>query len=82
MDRSLSLPMELPEAVAAQIGDARDRLLSDAAASGMPGSVVDDAIADAVHDLRDAHVHAFIGVLVERQVREALGLRALQPGNG
>lgn len=47
--------------------------------AGVAVSRVDDALAAAVHDLRDAHVHAFVGVLVERQVRESLGLRQRQP---
>lgn len=77
MDRPPTLPTELPEAVAAQIDDARYWLHKDAAAAGVSKKLVDDAIADAVEAYREARVHAFIGVLVERQVRQALGLRSV-----
>jgi hypothetical protein len=43
---------------------------------GVSETLVDDALAHAVEDYRDAPVHTFIGVLVERQVRESLGLRS------
>jgi hypothetical protein len=69
------LPTELSEAVTAQLDEARLRLHADAAAADVSLTDVDDALARAVERFRDAHVHAFLGVLVEREVREALGLR-------
>jgi hypothetical protein len=76
MDHPLTLPMELSEGVTAQIDEARHRLENDAAAAGISRKLVDDAVADAVEAYRGAHVHAFIGILVERQVRGLLGLRS------
>ena len=69
------LPTELPEATTAQIDEARIRLHADAAAAGAHDTEVDEALVQAVERYRDARVHAFLGVLVERDVRERLGLR-------
>ena len=76
MDGPPSPSTALPDAVTAHIDDARYRLRRDALVAGVSETLVDDALAHAVEDYRDAHVHAFIGVLVERQVRESLGLRS------
>jgi len=76
MDRPPSPSPALPDAVTAHIDDARYRLRHDALAAGVSETLVDDALAHAVEDYRDAHVNTFIGVLVERQVRESLGLRS------
>jgi hypothetical protein len=70
-----TLPTELPEAVTAQIAETRFRLRTDAAATGASDAEIDEALARAVEHYRDARVHAFIGILVERDVRESLGLR-------
>ena len=71
-------PTELPEAVEAQVQDVRDQLLADAAETGLDPQVVNAAVDDAVAAYADAHVHAFIGVLVERRVRETLHLRPVR----
>jgi hypothetical protein len=71
-----SPPTELPEAVETQVQDVRDQLLADAAGAGLDPQVVNTAVDDAVATYADAHVHAFIGVLVERRVRETLNLRS------
>lgn len=68
-------PAELPEAVAAQIVEVRHLLRGDAEAAGVPVPAVDAAVDRALERYRDATVHAFVGVLVEREVREELGLR-------
>jgi hypothetical protein len=66
---------ELPEAVEAQIREAREVLQADAAVAGVDSRRVDAAVDDAAAAYKDVRVHAFIGILVERQVRSALGLR-------
>lgn len=65
---------ESAEAVAAQIRDVRDVLRSDAAVAGIDIERVDVAVDTALAAYGDARVHGFIGVLVERDVRAALGL--------
>lgn len=67
--------IESAEAVDAQIREARDVLRADAAAAGVEPALVDDAVAAAADTYLDARVHSFIGILVERDVRSALGLR-------
>lgn len=70
-----TLPFERPEAVHAQVEEARALLHADAIAAGSDPALVDAAL-DAVADrFADAHVHAFIGILVEREVRARLHLR-------
>ena len=64
-----------PEAVDTQIREAREVLRADAAAAGVEPDLVDDAVSAAAHAYLDARVHSFIGILVERDVRSALGLR-------
>jgi hypothetical protein len=67
---------ELPAAVAAQIRETREVLQADAAAAGVDPQEVDAAVDAAAAAYKDVQVHAFIGILVERQVRSALDLRA------
>jgi hypothetical protein len=70
---------ELPEAVEAQVREARDVLQAEAAVAGVDPQEVDAAVDAAAATYKDVRVHAFIGILVERQVRSALGLRTLAP---
>ena len=70
-----ALPLELPEAVHAQVEETRALLQAEALAAGLDPVVVDAALEAAVERFADAHVHAFIGILVEREVRERLHLR-------
>jgi hypothetical protein len=65
---------ETREAVAAQIQDAREVLRTDGAAAGIDIERVDAAVDTALASYEDAHVHGFIGVFVERDVRSALRL--------
>lgn len=69
------LPVELPEALHAQIEEARALLRADARAAATDPALVDAAVNAAVNRYACAHVHAFIGILVEREVREQLHLR-------
>ncbi|MCX6467096.1 MAG: hypothetical protein NTW05_26440 [Pseudonocardiales bacterium] len=74
------LPTELREAVTAQIEETQVRLRADAAAAGVPVAAVDAAIAEAADAYAHVRVHAFLGILVERHVRETLRLgRAADP---
>jgi hypothetical protein len=66
---------ELPEAVEAQIRETREVLHADAAVAGVDPQEVDAAVDAAAARYRDVRVHAFIGILVEREVRSALDLR-------
>jgi hypothetical protein len=66
---------ELAEVVIAQIREAREVLHADAAAAGVEAALVDDAVSAAAGTYTGARVHAFIGILVERDVRSKLGLR-------
>ncbi len=77
--RAVRPPTELPDAVRAQIAAAADLLRADAAAAGMDAADVDAAVLTAVLAYRFARVHAFIGLLVEREVRERLHLRRTPP---
>jgi hypothetical protein len=70
------LPTDLPEAVTAQIEQTRSRLRADAVAAGISTVAVDEAIAAAMDAYAGVRVHAYLGILVERQVRESLGLRS------
>lgn len=70
-----ALPLELPEAVLAQVEETRALLQADALAAGSDPAAVDAALDAAAERFADAHVHAFIGILVEREVRERLRLR-------
>ena len=53
----------------------RDQLVLDAEAAGMDGRSVQVAIDEAVAGLAQAPVRSFVGVLVERAVREQFSLR-------
>jgi hypothetical protein len=66
---------ELAEAVEAQSRETREVLHADAEVAGVDPQQVDAAVDAAAGDYVDARVHAFIGILVERQVRSALHLR-------
>ena len=72
-------PSELPEAVHAQVAEALLLLRADAAAAGVDLVLVDAAVAAAVERYAGARVHAFIGLLVEREVREELHLPRWTP---
>jgi hypothetical protein len=65
---------ELPEAINAQVEEVRELLRADAVAAGSDPAPVDAALDAAVGRYADAHVHPFIGLLVEREVREQLHL--------
>ena len=67
-------PTELAEAVHAQIREAREVLQADAVAAGVDPQLVDAAVDAAADTYGSARVHAFIGILVERDVRSALRL--------
>jgi hypothetical protein len=75
-------PTELAEAVDAQIREAREVLRADAAAAGVDPQLVDAAVDAAIASYAHARVHAFIGILVERDVRSALQLRTHGGANG
>jgi hypothetical protein len=53
----------------------RDQLVRDAEAAGVDGQSVQVAIDKAVAGLAQAPVRSFVGVLVERAVREQFSLR-------
>jgi hypothetical protein len=55
------LPLERPEAVHAQIEEARALLRADALVLGSDPALVDAALDAAADRLAHAHVHAFIG---------------------
>ncbi|MFC4944931.1 three-helix bundle dimerization domain-containing protein [Pseudonocardia sp. GCM10023141] len=74
--------IETITSVAAQIADVRASLLGDAAATATDAAAVDGAIDAALAELNGASVHAFIGVLVERMVREQLHLPRAGLGRG
>ena len=76
MDGPPSPSTALPDSVTAHIDDARHRLRHDVLAAGGVRDTRRRRARHAVEDYRDAPVHTFIGVLVERQVRESLGLRS------
>ena len=65
---------ELPEAVEAQVREAREVLRADAEAAGVDPQLVDAAVEAAAASFVNARVHAFIGILVEREVRSTLHL--------
>ena len=68
-------PTELAEAMDTQVAETREVLRSAAAAAGVDSRTIDAAIDTAVAAYAGARVHAFLGILVERDVREHLGLR-------
>jgi hypothetical protein len=65
---------ELPEAVEAQVREAREVLRADAEAAGVDLQLVDAAVDASAASFAEARVHAFIGILVEREVRATLRL--------
>jgi hypothetical protein len=67
-------PTEFAEMVHAQIREAREVLQADALAAGVDPQLVDAAVDAAADTYGSARVHAFIGILVERDVRSALRL--------
>jgi hypothetical protein len=69
-------PTDLGEAARAQIQEVREQLQFDAAAAGVNRETVDAAVDTAVAAYAGARVHAFIGILVERDVRDQLRLRS------
>ena len=56
----------------AQVRGVRDRLLRETRAAGLDDRTVDELVEQAAADYRDARVHAYIGILVERAVRDAM----------
>ncbi|MEN3263875.1 hypothetical protein [Pseudonocardia sp.] len=52
----------------------RDRLVRDAAIAGVDEQLVHSAVDQAAAALAQAPVRSFVGILVERAVREQLGL--------
>lgn len=62
-------------AVAAQLADVHDALLRDAEAVGLDPATLDGALERAAATYAHRRVRKFTGVLVEREVREELGLR-------
>lgn len=62
------------DAVRAQIEEVRAALRRDAASVGIAAAAVDAEMDTCTAHYADARVHAFIGVLVEREVRRRLGL--------
>ena len=73
-ERRATPATELPEAVEAQIREAREVLRADAEAAGVDPQLVDAAVDAAAASFGEARVHAFIGILVEREVRSTLRL--------
>jgi len=73
---------ELPEAVEAQVREAREVLRADAEAAGVDLQLVDAAVDAAAASFSEARVHAFIGILVEREVRARLRLAHGTTNNG
>ena len=65
---------EFPEAVEAQVRETREVLRADAVAVGVDPQLVDAAVDAAAASFVEARVHAFIGILVEREVRSTLRL--------
>ena len=61
--------------VDAQLRDVRDSLLRDGLAAGVDPAAIDSAIDRAAAIYAHRPVRAFVGVLVERSVREQLTLR-------
>jgi len=61
--------------VRAQLEETRLLLRADAEAAGQDPATVDAALDAAAGRYAAAHVQKFIGILVEREVREQLGLR-------
>jgi hypothetical protein len=77
-DQRAAPATELAEAVEAQIREVREVLRADAEAVGMDPELVDAAAAS----FGGARVHAFIGILVEREVRARLRLAHGTTNNG
>jgi hypothetical protein len=76
-DRAI-LPAEHPEPAAAvegQLHEVRERLVRDAASAGVDEQLVHSAVAEAAASLASAPVQNFVGILVERSVRDQLRLR-------
>jgi hypothetical protein len=72
-DRSPLLPDEA-RALNAQLDEVRAKLVHDAGAAGVDRRAVMRAVDEAARTYRNAPVRNFIGVLVERTVREQLGV--------
>jgi hypothetical protein len=60
-----------------QLFEVRERLVRDAATAGVDEQLVDTAVQEAAAALAQAPVQNFVGILVERAVRERLRLRRL-----
>lgn len=69
-------PAEFPEAIQAQLDETREVVRRAAALAGISAAAVDEAVDEVAAGYANARVHAFVGILVERAVRERLGLRA------
>jgi hypothetical protein len=67
-------PTEGATAARVQLDDARARLHVRAERAGIAPGVVDAAVDRVAARYATATVHAFLGILVEREARELLGL--------
>ena len=73
-----TLNAEAPEPASAadvQLREVRERLIRDAATAGIDEQLVHTAVQEAAAALAHAPVRNFVGILVERAVREGLQLR-------
>jgi hypothetical protein len=71
-------PAQHPAPAAAgegQLHEVRERLVRDAVSAGVDEQLVHSAVADAAATLAHAPVQNFVGILVERSVRDHLRLR-------
>ena len=66
---------EPASAAGAQLREVRERLVRDAASVGVDEQLVHAAVQEAAAALARVPVQSFVGVLVERAVRERLRLR-------
>ena len=67
------------DAAEGQVQEVRQRLVREAGAAGVDEQLVHAAVDEAAAAYARAPVQAFVGILVERAVREQLGLRAAPP---
>jgi hypothetical protein len=71
-------PAPQPEPAAAgegQLNEVRERLVHDAVSAGIDEQLVHSAVAEAAAAIARAPVQNFVGILVERSVRDQLQLR-------
>jgi hypothetical protein len=70
-------PAQQPEPAAGegQLHEVQERLVRDAASAGVDEQLVRSAVAEAAAAIAQAPVQNFVGILVERSVRDQLRLR-------